>query len=38
MRGDVERQVPMLTLTTPDQRVPKDHHFTVDGSLIEACV
>jgi transposase len=25
MRGEVERQVPMLTLTTPEQRVPKDH-------------
>jgi transposase len=25
MRGEVERQAPMLTLTTPERRVPPDH-------------
>jgi transposase len=36
MRGDVERQVPMLTLTTPDQRVPKDHPIRRIKQLADA--
>lgn len=38
MRGDVNRQVPMLTAITPDHKVPKDHPIReikviVDGAL-----
>ena len=36
MRGDVERQVPMLTLTTPDARVPKDHPIRRIKQLADA--
>ena len=25
MRGEAERQVPLMTLTTPERRVPQDH-------------
>jgi len=36
MRGEVEQQVPMLTLTTPDQRVPKDHPIRRIKQLADA--
>ena len=36
MRGEAERQVPMLTLTTPEQRVPKDHPIRRIKQLADA--
>src|SRR5262249_40723077 len=36
MRGEVERQAPMLTLTTPERRVPKDHPIRRIKALADA--
>ena len=36
MRGEVERQAPMMTLTTPERRVPKDHPIRRIKALADA--
>jgi len=36
MRGEVERQAPMFTLTTPERRVPKDHPIRRIKALADA--
>ena len=36
MRGEAERQVPMMTLTTPERRVPQDHPIRRIKALADA--
>jgi transposase len=36
MRGEAERQVPLMTLTTPERRVPKDHPIRRIKQLADA--
>src|SRR5262249_50059705 len=36
MRGEAERQVPLMTLTTPEQRVPQDHPIRRIKQLADA--
>ena len=36
MRGEAERQVPLLTLTTPERRVPQDHPIRRIKALADA--
>jgi hypothetical protein len=36
MRGEAERQVPLMTLTTPERRVPQDHPIRRIKALADA--
>jgi hypothetical protein len=36
MRGEAERQVPLMTLTTPERRFPQDHPIRQIKALADA--
>ncbi len=36
MRGDADQRATMLTATTPDAKVPRDHPIRVDGDVVQA--